>query len=176
MRLQEALRQFKVPDKGALLSPDGKYRYSLWRIWDHSLPSCMFIMLNPSTADNVEDDPTIRRCIAFAKGWGYGGIWVGNLFALRSTDPDNLLRNPDIEGPHNLHYLKLMSSKCSIVVCAFGNYKILSRLKYDYAEMLQKLGVLLYYIELSINKIPKHPLYLSSDLKPKLWTMQTINH
>ena len=171
MTIQSDIRQFKVPDKGALLSPDGKYRYTLWRIWDRSLPSCMFIMLNPSTADASIEDPTIRRCIAFAKGWGYGSIWVGNLFALRSTDPDNLLRSSDPEGPHNLHYLKLMSSKCSKVVCAFGNYKILSRLKYDYAKNLQELGVLLYYIELSINKIPKHPLYLVANIEPILWRL-----
>jgi hypothetical protein len=169
--MQSQLRDNALPNSGAIISPDGLYRYQLWRIWDRSLPSCMFIMFNPSTADGLRDDPTVRRCIAFAKGWGYGGMWVGNLFALRSTDPDCLLSSPDPVGPHNLTHLQIMTSKSAIVVCAFGNYKILSRLKYNYAEMLQKLGVLLYYIELSINNIPKHPLYLDGTLKPKLWTL-----
>ena len=66
---------------GAIISDCGKYRYQLWRKWDPSLPVVLFIMLNPSQADASEDDPTIRRCINYAKSWGYGGIYVGNLFA-----------------------------------------------------------------------------------------------
>src|SRR3546814_16904510 len=64
----------------------------LWRIWDDTKPQCMFIMLNPSTADADLDDPTIRRCIGFAKSWGYGGLQVCNLFAYRSTEPRELLK------------------------------------------------------------------------------------
>ena len=69
--------------RNAELSACGKYRYRLSRIWDDKKPLVLFIMLNPSTADAEQDDPTIRRCIAFAKNWGYGGFMAGNLFAFR---------------------------------------------------------------------------------------------
>ena len=72
---------------GAVFSDDMVYRYRLWRTWDPDLPTCLFIMLNPSTADHEQNDPTIRRCLDFAKQWGYGQLLVGNLFALRATDP-----------------------------------------------------------------------------------------
>ena len=79
---------------GAVFSPCERYRYKLWRVWDPARPlGCvMFLMLNPSTATDTEDDPTIRRCIGYARSWGYGGLYVGNLFAYRATDPADLRR------------------------------------------------------------------------------------
>jgi hypothetical protein len=74
----------------AEISEDGKYRYALMRMWDDK-PLMMFCMLNPSTADATKDDPTIRRCIGFAKDRGYGGIYVVNLMAYRATDPAECL-------------------------------------------------------------------------------------
>ncbi|MCU7816788.1 MAG: DUF1643 domain-containing protein [Candidatus Thiodiazotropha sp. (ex Rostrolucina anterorostrata)] len=74
-------------DIGAVLSPDRDYRYSLWRIWQPDDPYALFIGLNPSTADEYENDPTIRRCIRFAKDWGFGGLYMANLFAIRATKP-----------------------------------------------------------------------------------------
>lgn len=100
-------------DKGAIISGCGKYRYSLWRTWDKKLPKVMFIMLNPSTADAYEDDPTIRRCINFAKSWGYGGIVVGNLFAYRATNPKKLILIDDPSGSANHHYLTHMIERCN---------------------------------------------------------------
>ena len=78
--------------KSAEFSPDKVYRYELWRIWDEALPVCMFIGLNPSTADETVDDPTIRRCINFAKEWGYGQLVMTNLFAFRATKPAEMMR------------------------------------------------------------------------------------
>ena len=80
-------------NKGAKFSPCKKYRLQLWRIWDDKLPKIMFIMLNPSYADAHHDDPTIRRCINFAKNWGYGGFYVGNIYPLISTKPKLLLQS-----------------------------------------------------------------------------------
>lgn len=74
----------------AELSKCRTYRYALWRTWDESKPFAMFVGLNPSTADELEDDPTIRRCINFSKLWGYGGLCMVNLFAYRATDPTAL--------------------------------------------------------------------------------------
>jgi hypothetical protein len=76
------------PAKSAVISPCGLYRYRLTRTWDAVRWSAAFVMLNPSTADAVDDDPTIKRCVGFAKRWGCGGIVVANLFAFRSADPD----------------------------------------------------------------------------------------
>ena len=73
-------------ERGADISPCGRYRYSLWRKWGPGA-TCMFVGLNPSTADETADDPTIRRCMAFARDWGYGALCMANLFAYRATDP-----------------------------------------------------------------------------------------
>ena len=84
-------------NRGATFSKCKIYRYRLWRIWDAKKPTVLFIMLNPSTAGSTMDDPTIKRCIGFAKSWGYGGLYVGNLFAYRSTQPKGLLKLNDAE-------------------------------------------------------------------------------
>jgi hypothetical protein len=88
-------------ERGALLSECGLYRYRLWRRWG---PGCnvAFVMLNPSTADGEVDDPTIRRCMGLARSWGFDGIEVVNLYALRTTKPKHLLDHPDPEGPGNV--------------------------------------------------------------------------
>ena len=88
--------------KGAIISDCQKYRYALWRNWDLSKDKVMFIGLNPSTADHIEDDPTIRRCIGFAKSWGYGGLYMMNLFSYRTSNPSKLKNVKDpIGNPDN---------------------------------------------------------------------------
>lgn len=82
-------------NKGAKFSDCRKYRYTLWRIWNESEPCVMFIGHNPSTADEKEDDPTIRRCINYSRDWGYGGLYMVNLFAYRATDPKDLIAATD---------------------------------------------------------------------------------
>ena len=90
-----------MKDMGATFSPCRTWRYSLWRIWQPGKPYVVFIGLNPSTATEVEDDPTIRRCIRYAQDWDYGGLYMLNVFALRSTDPKALYRHSDPKGPDN---------------------------------------------------------------------------
>lgn len=87
-------------DRGADVSACGRYRYSLWRRWDPLLPMACFVMLNPSTADASEDDPTIRKCIGFAKRWGAGGIRVVNLYPWRATNPRELSGGREVGGEH----------------------------------------------------------------------------
>ena len=157
---------FENKNSGAVFSPCNKHRYQLWRIWDESKPNVLFIMLNPSTADTTEDDPTIRRCIGFTKSWGYGGLMVGNLFSYRSTDPKNLKLNQDevLDRKHadinNRHILK-MWWKCDLTVCAWGNPPIETKSIFPLEGMKQ-----LHYLELTKCGNPKHPLYLRKDLKP----------
>ena len=95
-------------ERGAVFSPNGVYRYSLSRVWKREKGLVLFLLLNPSTADANVLDPTLRRCMSFAEAWGYGGILVGNIFALRSTDPQFLYLSRDPIGPTNDFYIKTM--------------------------------------------------------------------
>jgi hypothetical protein len=125
-------------------------------------------MLNPSTADATFDDPTIRRCIGFAKSWGYGGLLVGNLFAFRATKPKDLLKAEDPVGKDNIRYLQEMFSQSEIIICAWGNSKIVDKISKRIGEYRPLSGILgkLAYLELSKDETPKHPLYLRGNLQP----------
>lgn len=103
----------------AVISEDGRYRYSLTRRWSERA-LMVWCMLNPSTADAHVDDPTIRRCIGFALREGYGGIHVVNLMAYRATDPGDCLAQSDPIGPENDDYLERAARSASLVVCAWG--------------------------------------------------------
>jgi len=95
----------------AIIDPTGRYRYSLTRSWDASSPLAVFVMINPSTADAAVNDPTIVRCIGFAKREGFGGLIVVNAYALRSTDPANVRRDPGAAiGPRNDEFIRLAAS------------------------------------------------------------------
>lgn len=150
-------------NKGAVLSDDKKYRYQLWRIWDETKPNVFFLMLNPSTADESKDDATIRRCISFAKDWGYGGIYVGNLFPYRATNPRELLGKKKIEiAPlDNYKHQREMARKCELNILAYGVF----------ASKFNGTGGFIqdvewHYLKLTKSGAPAHPLYLKSDLKP----------
>lgn len=107
---------------GAAISADGLYRYRLWRRWDDLLPLMVWVMLNPSTADGTTDDPTIRKCIGFAKANHCGGITVVNLFAFRATDPKQLPKVADPVGPENDQYIvwSCCGPERAVVVAAWG--------------------------------------------------------
>ncbi|WP_374440453.1 DUF1643 domain-containing protein [Epilithonimonas sp.] len=154
--------------KDALISECGKYRYSLSRVWDDSKPSVLFIMLNPSTADAYDDDPTIRRCNGFAKSWGYGGLIVCNLFAYRSKDPRELLKVKNPQGNENITYLEYYANFSEKIICAWGNESILKRIpnQRHIVEFIYQQKSKVHYLELSKNGTPKHPLYLKKDLIP----------
>ncbi len=166
--------------KTAYISECKKYRHALIRVWDMSKPRVLFIMLNPSTADDENDDPTIRRCIGFAKAWGYGGIYVVNLFGLRATDPKDLLKAPFIVGVDNITWFKKMSKLADLVVCAWGNSSILEKLQKRLDHTYQPLSWIdmnkpLHYLKLSKDGTPMHPLYLKNDLKPKRFEVPLHN-
>src|ERR1700731_337339 len=103
----------------AIIYPCGHYRYELRRVWDETKPFVLFIGLNPSTADEKEEDNTSRICINYAKRWGYGGLLMGNLFAYRSTDQKALRSVPDPVGPDNDVWLGKLQSEADLVICAW---------------------------------------------------------
>jgi len=146
----------------AIISKDQKYRYVLSRIWDDSKQKVMIIGLNPSTADTINNDPTITRCINFAKSWGYGGVYMLNLFAFRTHNPKIMLSSDDPVGSENDKYLIDYSHKCDKVICAWGNY---GSYKNRSSEIRLKLSNL-HYLALNKSGEPSHPLYLKSKLVP----------
>lgn len=149
---------------------DGEYRYTLSRVWDETLPMAVFVMLNPSKADAQLDDPTIRKCIGFARALGYGGIIVVNLFALRATDPKELRKHPFPVGPRNAAAIDEVVRKhgpTGIVICAWGsNVAAKTRAPLVLAR-LRAMGVQLCALRISKkSQCPEHPLYLPYELKP----------
>jgi hypothetical protein len=151
---------------GATFSADGRYRYRLWRRWDRSRPMVAFVMLNPSTADARRDDPTIRRCVAFARRWGYGGIEVVNLFALRATDPGELRVAKDPSGPGNARHVGRALAAASLVVLAWGAHRALR----DPPTLARRLLSLRrpHCLGLTRSGEPRHPLYLRAGALPVL--------
>jgi len=105
-------------DAGALLDEDGLYRWRLWRLWDASRPRLLWVLLNPSTADARDDDPTLRRCVGYAVRWGYGAVDLVNLFALRSTDPRALRSAADPIGYANDAHIAVAVQAADLVLCA----------------------------------------------------------
>ncbi len=148
--------------KDAVLSADRHYRYSLTREWDREKPKVLFIGLNPSTADETEDDATIRRCIGFAKRWGYGAILVGNLFAIRSKSPATIYSAKDPVGPENDAFLLKMASEATLIVAAWGNDGGFRNRSAEVKKLFPNMMCL------GINKTgePKHPLYVRADQEP----------
>lgn len=152
--------------KSAIISECGKYRYRLERTWDPEAPKLGFIMLNPSTADANEDDPTIRRCIGYAKSLSYGGIIVCNLFAYRATNPKDLLSAENPEGPNNFEHVYQMSQDAHIIILGWGNGGLVKKLKRPgYVELLANI----YALKENKDGTPTHPLFLKGDLIPELY-------
>ena len=146
-------------NKGAMFSPCKRYRYMLWRSWN-TKPKLVWIMLNPSTADQRVDDPTIRRCISFAYNFGYGGIYILNLFAFRATSPKQMKMEADPVGPENDEWL--LNYKKHDILLAWGNHgKFMDR---DQKALEILKGARLFCLKLTGDQQPAHPLYLSKSL------------
>ena len=154
--------------KTAWLSECQRYRYQLERIWS-AAPLLPFIMLNPSTADAFVDDPTIRRCMGFARRDGAGGIVVGNLYAWRATKPDDLWRATDPFGPDNrraLIEIATVASRAGVpIVCAWGANGGAGRYSPDAdpINMMRARGARMLCFGQTKNGEPRHPLYVKSD-------------
>jgi len=152
-------------DLPATFSPCRTWRYTLRRRWADG-KSAAFILLNPSTADEVQDDPTIRRCIAYAKRWGYGGLILGNAFALRSTDPRGLYSHADPNGPGNDQALAEIAKEADRVVCGWGTHGALMGRGAAVLDIIRQAGAEPLALKLTAAGYPGHPLYLRQDLQP----------
>jgi len=170
-----------VNDRMTLFSPCRKYRYTLWREWG-TLPGdddlfaprksglrrgqyVQFIGLNPSTADETNDDPTIRRCINFAKDWGFGTLCMTNLFAFRATQPSDMMKEPEPVGPDNDTHLQLIAKKAGLVIAAWGtlgNHR-------GRADQVRSAIPNLHAIGLSREGFPRHPLYVAGHAIPQIY-------
>lgn len=159
---------------GASMSNDRRYRYELWRLWNHDLPPLVWLMLNPSTADWSLDDPTIRKCKGFARRMGAGGIAVINLFAYRATDKRELLRTPDPVGAGNDEVIERVVRDADAVVCGWGQafHPIVRRRVEHVAEVIgcEKWRC----FRITKDGQPSHPLYLPYDAQLQHFTGEDV--
>jgi len=138
-----------------------KYRYVLWRIWDPDKPVCGFIGLNPSTADDITDDPTIRRVKRFASDWGYGGVYMLNIFAFVTPYPHILAKCPD-PVKDNDKWLVNIGQKCDKIIFCWGAFKEAE----SRAREVEKLFTNPFCLNINYDGSPRHPLYVPRSQKP----------
>ncbi len=158
----------------AVFSDCRRYRYTLWRTWldpliaQHTFRYVNFVCLNPSTADETKDDNTIRKCIKFAKSWGYDGMCVTNLFAWRSTNPKLMLKEPEPVGADNDFYIQQIASGADLVIAAWSQYGGHLNRSSHVKTLIDKP---LHYLRIGEKETsePWHPLYLPDVSRPILW-------
>ena len=149
-------------EKKANISKDKIYRYTLSRTWDSTKPTVLFIGLNLSIADENIDDPTITRCINFAKDWGYGTLLMANLFAFRSTYPKEIYLIDDPIGKDNDHYILECVKQSDLIIACWGN----NGTYMDREKIIKELVPNLYCLQKNKNGTPHHSLRLSRDINP----------
>jgi len=149
-------------ERDAVISDCGKYRYLLRRTWDHAKPRCLYVMLNPSTADAEVDDATIRSCIRLAKGMGYGSFEVVNVFAYRATKPDELLKADDPCGPRNEDAVLAAIHRCDIVIVAWGAWPPAHEASIYIRNAIRANRPAMFCFGKTQSGAPKHPLYIKS--------------
>lgn len=136
------------------------YRYLLWREWNPKLPRLLWILLNPSTADKHVDDPTLRRILGFSQRFGFGGLEIVNLFALRSSDPKALAHVADPVGPENDGYIREAIARSTKIVAAWGSFGMLYERD---RNVLAQIDRPTFCLGITRNGNPCHPLYLQRD-------------
>ncbi|MCA3058967.1 MAG: DUF1643 domain-containing protein [Rhodocyclaceae bacterium] len=157
---------------GAIFSPCRRYRYRLWREWDSAKPKVCFVMMNPSTADEVNDDPTVAGCQIRIALWPgkYGGVIVVNVFAWRETDskllPRLIAAGEDIVGPENDQAILTAATDAGLVVCAWGVPGELGGRGRHVLKMLRDNGIVPHAFQLNQDGSPRHPLYIGHDVVP----------
>ncbi len=154
---------------GASFSDCLRYRWTLWRSWGVG-KLVNFVMLNPSTANATDNDPTVERCERRAVEWGYGGLIVTNLFAFRATDPRDMRAQADPVGTENDAAIIESACQSEIVVCAWGNHGSFTERSLQVKTFLRRrFPNKLHVLRISKTGEPAHPLYLPYNLKPQVW-------
>ena len=146
----------------AIYSKDRKYRYALTRVWDIHKPMVLFIMLNPSKANAIQNDPTITRVIGFSKRWGFGKVVVCNLFAYCATQPTDLFKQKKPIGKFNDYWIGKFSKEAHQVILAYGNH---GNFQERHLEILKRIDQP-FCIKISLKEMPMHPLYLKYTTTP----------
>lgn len=153
----------------AVYSPCERYRYLLTRTWDSGGRRALFIMLNPSTATEVQNDPTVERCERRARALGFGAFRVCNIFAWRDTDPRMMRAAADPVGPGNDAAILDSSGWADHVICAWGSHGAHLDRGVQVERMLRETGRPLYHLGITKGGQPKHPLYIGYDRHPEIW-------
>jgi hypothetical protein len=157
----------------ALYSPCESYRYALSRCWDAGGRRVMFVMLNPSTATELANDPTVERCERRARRLGYGAFRVTNIFAWRATDPRDLKAAPEPVGPQNDAALLEGATWADAIIAAWGVHGAHRGRGLEVAKMLARCGTPLFHLGLSKEGHPRHPLYLPYSALPQDWVPES---
>lgn len=164
--------QYRV---SAILDDTKQYRYHFSCEWGDGGRFVTFVMLNPSIGNQEQEDATLKKCVTYAKKWGYDGLNVVNLFAYISTEPKNLRRQIDPVGPDNNRHVLETVQNSERVIAAWGQSIKTAFVKKRIQETLELLSsVDVYTLDLTVcGEFPKHPLYLRGDLTPKLFRPAT---
>lgn len=158
----------------AVFSENYRYRYILRRSLGPG-KLCLFIMLNPSTANETLNDPTVSKCLKFAQMWDFGQVEVANIFALRSTDPKELRYCDDPIGEKNNLYIWEAAQEADLIVCAWGNHGRYLDRSSQVVNLLKPLDKVLYCLDININGEPKHPLYIPYSKSLQIWKEDVTN-
>jgi len=153
----------------AIYSDCEAYRYALTRVWDPDGGKALFIMLNPSTATEVQNDPTVERCERRARTLGFGAFRVLNIFAFRATDPRAMRAVADPVGPENDATIRDSLPWADRVICAWGTHGAHLNRGPEVEAMLRANGIPLFHLGLSKDGHPKHPLYIGYKVQPVVW-------
>jgi len=159
----------KLTEAGARFSRCRRWRYLLWRRWDPSRPAANFLMLNPSTADEVRLDPSCTRARNYAAAWGFGAVLITNLFGWRATDPEDMKAASEPVGAGNDRAILEAARRSALVVCAWGNHGEHAGRAAKVACMLRSNRIALKCLKMNSSGHPAHPLYLPGNQRPTAW-------
>ena len=153
----------------AVYSDCQSYRYSLTREWQPGGGRALFVMLNPSTATEVQNDPTVERCERRARTLGFGSFCVTNIFAYRATDPKVMRAAADPTGPGNDAAIQTAAAHADQIICAWGSHGSHLSRGPQVEALLRATGRPLFHLGLTQSGAPKHPLYIGYAVQPALW-------
>ncbi|MFP4273746.1 MAG: DUF1643 domain-containing protein [Paracoccaceae bacterium] len=155
----------------AVYSDCERYRYALTRVWDPGGARACFVMLNPSTATEMQNDPTVERCERRARALGFGAFTVTNIFAWRDTDPRAMRRAADPVGPQNDAAILAACRDADRIIAAWGSHGAHLGRGAEVARLLRDLGREVHHLGLTRDGHPRHPLYIAYARQPEPWAL-----